>query len=45
MPVESNNKKCKVTTLDIKLDPINRFDNGESKESISRALGLNKFPE
>lgn len=41
MSVESDNK-CEVITLDMKLDIIERFDNGQSKESISRALGLNE---
>jgi hypothetical protein len=40
MSVESDEKKRKVTTLDTKLDIIKRFDNGQSKASISRALGL-----
>lgn len=38
MSVESDNK-CEVITLDMKLDIIERFDNGQS---ISRALGLNE---
>jgi hypothetical protein len=38
MSVESD-KKCKVITLNMKLDVIKRFDNGQS---ISRALDLNK---
>jgi hypothetical protein len=42
MSVESDKKKCKVITLDTKLDIIKRFDNGQSKASISRALGLNE---
>jgi hypothetical protein len=41
MSVESDKKKSKVITLDTKLDIIKRFDNGQSKASISRALGLN----
>jgi hypothetical protein len=41
MSVESDKKKRKVITLDTKLDIIKRFDNGQSKASISRALGLN----
>lgn len=41
MSVKSN-KKCKVITLDMKLDNIKWSDNGQSKASISRALGLNK---
>jgi hypothetical protein len=40
MSVESDKKKRKVITLDKKLDIIKRFDNGQSKASISRALGL-----
>jgi hypothetical protein len=40
MSVESDKKKHKVITLDTKLDIIKRFDNGQSKASISRALGL-----
>jgi hypothetical protein len=39
--VESDKKKRKVITLDTKLDIIKRFDNGQSKASICRALGLN----
>jgi DNA invertase Pin-like site-specific DNA recombinase len=42
MPVESDKKKRKVITLDMKLDIIKRFDNGQSKASISRVLGLNE---
>jgi hypothetical protein len=42
MPVESDKKKRKVITLDTKLDIIKRFDNGQSKTSVSRALGLNE---
>jgi transposase-like protein len=42
MSVESDKKKRKVITLDTKLDIIKRFDNGQSKASISRALGLNE---
>jgi hypothetical protein len=41
MLVESDKKRSKVTTLDTKLHIIKRFDNGQSKASISRALGLN----
>jgi hypothetical protein len=41
MSVKSDKKKRKVITLDTKLDIIKRFDNGQSKASISRALGLN----
>jgi hypothetical protein len=41
MSVESDKKKRKVITLDTELDIIKRFDNGQSKASISRALGLN----
>jgi hypothetical protein len=41
MSVESDKKKRKVIALDTKLDIIKRFDNGQSKASISRALGLN----
>jgi hypothetical protein len=40
MSVESDKKKRKVITLDTKLDIIKRFDNGQSKASMSRALGL-----
>jgi hypothetical protein len=40
MSVESDKKKRKVITLDTKLDIIKRFNNGQSKASISRALGL-----
>jgi hypothetical protein len=40
MPVESDKKKRKVFTLDTKLDIIKRFDKGQSKASISRALVL-----
>jgi hypothetical protein len=40
MSAESDNKKRKVITLDTKPDIIKRFDNGQSKASISRALGL-----
>jgi hypothetical protein len=42
MSVESDNKKRKIITLDMNLDIIKRFDNGHSKASISRALGLNE---
>jgi hypothetical protein len=42
MSVASENKKRKIITLDINLDIIKRFDNVESKASISRALGLNE---
>jgi hypothetical protein len=42
MSAESAKKKRKVITLDSKLDIIKRFDNGQSKASISRALGLNE---
>jgi hypothetical protein len=38
MSVESDKKKRKVITLDTKLDIFRRFDNGQSKASISRAL-------
>jgi hypothetical protein len=41
MSVESDKKKRKVITLDKKLGIIKRFDNGQSKASIGRALGLN----
>jgi DNA invertase Pin-like site-specific DNA recombinase len=41
MSVESDRKKRKVIILDTKLDIIKRFDNGHSKASIGRALGLN----
>jgi hypothetical protein len=40
MSVESDKKKRKVIALDTKLDIIKRFYNGQSKASISRALGL-----
>jgi DNA invertase Pin-like site-specific DNA recombinase len=36
MSVESDKKKREVTKLDI----VKQFDNGQSKASISRALGL-----
>jgi hypothetical protein len=42
MSRESDKKKRKVITLDTKLDIIKRFDDGQSKASISRALGLNE---
>jgi transposase-like protein len=42
MSVEPDKKKRKVITSDTKLDIIKRFDNGQSKASISRALGLNQ---
>jgi transposase-like protein len=42
MSLESGKKKCKVITLDTKLNIIKRLDNGQSKASISRALGLNE---
>jgi hypothetical protein len=42
MSVEADKKKRKVITLDTKLDIIKRFDNSQSKVSISRALGLNE---
>jgi hypothetical protein len=42
MSVESDKKKRKVITLDTKHDIIKRFDNGQSKASISRALGLSR---
>jgi hypothetical protein len=42
MSVESDNKKRKIITLDMNLDIIKRFDNGHSKASICRALGLNE---
>jgi hypothetical protein len=42
MSVESDKKKHKVITLDTKLDIIKRFDNGQSKASTSRSLGLNQ---
>jgi hypothetical protein len=42
MSVESDKNKRKVITLDTKLDIIKRFDNGQSKASIIRALGLNE---
>jgi hypothetical protein len=42
MSVESENKKRKVIALYMNLDTIKRFDNVQSKTSISRALGLNE---
>jgi hypothetical protein len=42
MSEESDKKKRRVITLDTKLDLIKRFDNGQSKASISRELGLNE---
>jgi hypothetical protein len=42
MSVESDKKKRKVITLDTKLDIVKRFDNGQTKASISRALGLSE---
>jgi hypothetical protein len=42
MSVESDKKKRKVITLNTKLGIIKRFDNGQSKASISRALGFNE---
>jgi hypothetical protein len=42
MSVESDKKKRKVITLDMKLDIIKRFDNGQSKASISTVLGINE---
>jgi CRISPR/Cas system-associated protein Csm6 len=42
MSVESDKKKSKVITLDTKLDIIKRFDNGQSRASISRALDLDE---
>jgi hypothetical protein len=44
MSVESNKKKRKVINMDTKLDVIKWFDNGQSKVSISRALGLKESP-
>jgi hypothetical protein len=41
MSMEYDKKKRKVIALDKKLDTIKRSDNGPSKASISRALGLN----
>jgi hypothetical protein len=40
MSAESDKKKRKVVTLGTKLDITKRLDNGQSKASISRALGL-----
>jgi hypothetical protein len=40
--VESYKKKREVMTLDMKLGIIKRFDNGQSKAGISRALGLSE---
>jgi hypothetical protein len=42
MSVESDRKKRKVITLDMKLGIIKRSDNGQSKASINRALGLSE---
>jgi hypothetical protein len=42
MSVEYDKKKRKVIYMDKKLDIIKRFDNGQSKASISRTLGLNE---
>jgi hypothetical protein len=42
MSVESDKKKLKVITLGTKLDIIKRFDNGQSKASIGRELGLSE---
>jgi hypothetical protein len=42
MSGESDKKKRKVFTLVMKLDIIKRFDDGQSKASISGALGLNE---
>jgi hypothetical protein len=42
MSVESDKKKRKFFTLVTKLEIIKRFDNGQGKASISRALGLNE---
>jgi hypothetical protein len=42
MSVEFDKKKRKVITVDTKLDIIKQFDNGQSKASISRALGLSE---
>jgi hypothetical protein len=39
---ESDKKKRKVITVDMKLVIIKPFDNGQSKASISRALGLSE---
>jgi hypothetical protein len=38
--MKSNKKKCKVINLHTKLHIIKRFDNGQSKASISMAPGL-----
>jgi hypothetical protein len=42
MSVESDKKKRKVITPDTKLGIIKRFNNGQSKASISTALGLSE---
>jgi hypothetical protein len=42
MSDESDKKKCEVSNMDMKLDIIEWFDNGQSKASIRRALGLNE---
>ncbi len=39
---ESNKKKRKVITLDMKLEVIKRFDAGASKAKIGRDLGYNE---
>jgi hypothetical protein len=44
MSVEFDKEKCKIITLDTILDINNPFDNGHSKTSISRTLGLNEPP-
>jgi hypothetical protein len=43
MSVEYDKNKRDVITLVSKVDIIKRFDNGQSKASISRALGLNEL--
>jgi hypothetical protein len=42
--VDSNKEKRKVITLDKQLDIIKRFNNGQSKASISRMQGLDESP-
>jgi hypothetical protein len=41
--VKSNKKKRKVIYLDMKLDIIKWFDNGQRKASTGMALGLNEL--
>jgi hypothetical protein len=44
MSVKSDKEKRKIITLDTKLDINKPSDNGQSKASISRTLGLNEPP-